>query len=117
MIFMGHIMTKQFISDVIPKTDIYKWGKNENILISAGTGSGKTTFIETSLYDVCSDFNNKILILSNRKSVERFRSRNGKEWADKSDEEICVAIIIKNVAEINAKNEWFDENTENTGDW
>lgn len=62
-----------YVSDLIGD-DYKKWNSNNprmrNILISAGTGTGKTTFILTKLLLYCAQENKKILFLSNRKALE-----------------------------------------------
>lgn len=62
-----------YVSDLIGD-EYKKWNSNNprmrNILISAGTGTGKTTFILTKLLLYCAQENKKILFLSNRKALE-----------------------------------------------
>ncbi|MGN0617566.1 MAG: DEAD/DEAH box helicase family protein [Ruminiclostridium sp.] len=62
-----------YVSDLIGD-DYKRWNSDNprmrNILISAGTGTGKTTFILTKLLLYCAQENKKILFLSNRKALE-----------------------------------------------
>lgn len=57
---------KIFISDIIPPEEINKWQPGERILITSGTGSGKSYFIQNAIYDKCKESNKKCLLLSNR---------------------------------------------------
>lgn len=62
-----------YVSDLIGD-EYKKWNSNNprmrNVLISAGTGTGKTTFILTKLLLYCAQENKRILFLSNRKALE-----------------------------------------------
>lgn len=67
------------ISEIISIEEIKKWKKNDNILIQAGTGMGKSYFIGNKLYQYCQDHNKKILFLVHRNSLRRqlsFDNRN-----------------------------------------
>ena len=57
---------KKYISDIITKEQISQWKSGDRILISAGTGSGKTNFILHDLYEHCKLKKKKILLLVNR---------------------------------------------------
>jgi hypothetical protein len=59
-------MPKQYISDVITNEEIAKWKQGNRILIHSQTGSCKSEFIKTKIYEYCKDNNKKILLLSNR---------------------------------------------------
>lgn len=54
------------VSDLIQLEEIKKWKQGEIILISAPTGSGKSTLIKTYLNGYARTHNQKILLLSNR---------------------------------------------------
>lgn len=75
-------MPKQYISDVITNEEIAKWKQGNRILIHSQTGSGKSEFIKTKLYDYCKDNNKKILLLSNRTLLKK---QNLADIKDKSD--------------------------------
>lgn len=67
------------ISEIISIEEIERWKKNDNILIQAGTGMGKSYFIGNKLYKYCKDNNKKILFLVHRNSLRRqlaFDNRN-----------------------------------------
>lgn len=60
----------QRVSDIIQAQDIEQWKHGDKILIRAGTGRGKTHFVKTVL-PCYADTNNRILFLSNRKSLNQ----------------------------------------------
>ena len=74
--------TKKYISQVITKQEIDKWKWGDKILISSGTGTGKTTFIRNQIYDKCKPKNKKILILSNRISLKEQIKKDTQEKSD-----------------------------------
>jgi len=59
-------MVKQYISQIVTQEEIEKWVRGDRILISSGTGSGKTTLILEKIYSYCKNNNLKILLLVNR---------------------------------------------------
>lgn len=59
-------MRKEYISDRISITEIEKWEKGDIIVITAPTGSGKSTFIMDKLYNNANKNDKTILLLSNR---------------------------------------------------
>ena len=70
---------KMKISEIISIGEIERWKKNDNIVIQAGTGMGKSYFIGNKLYRYCQDHNKKILFLVHRNSLRRqlaFDNRN-----------------------------------------
>lgn len=54
------------LSDVISKEEIIKWQPGDTVLISAGTGTGKSHFIKNSLYEAAKAAGDKILMLIHR---------------------------------------------------
>ena len=63
----------KYISEIISEKEIAKW-KNQNILITAPTGAGKSYFIKNKLYDYALANNKKILYLLPRlDTVLQFR--------------------------------------------
>lgn len=54
------------LSDVISKEEIIKWQPGDTVLISAGTGTGKSHFIKNSLYESAKAVGDKILMLIHR---------------------------------------------------
>ncbi len=82
-------MTRQYIADNIPSSEIIKWKPGNRILITSQTGSGKSQWIKDQLYQFCKDNNKRILLLSNRVVL---RNQNISEIGDnKSD-----IITLKN---------------------
>jgi hypothetical protein len=75
-------MPKQYISDVITNEEIAKWQNGNRILIHSQTGSGKSEFIKTKLYEYCKTNNKKILLLSNRILL---KNQNIVDIGDKTD--------------------------------
>ena len=62
---------KYYLSDYIKTNDIENWYNNKQMaVIQAPTGIGKSTLIKTVLYDICKEFNQKILILVNREKLK-----------------------------------------------
>jgi hypothetical protein len=60
------LILKKTVSDIIQITDIENWKNGDNILIHAPTGTGKSFFVQNSLYDYCKSNNKKMLYLTNR---------------------------------------------------
>jgi len=58
-------MTKQFVTNVIGKK-YFSWVKGDIILITAGTGTGKSTFVKNELSTYCKHEGKYILYLTNR---------------------------------------------------
>lgn len=85
--------TTKYISEIITTTDIASWDA-KNILISAGTGAGKSYFIKHKLWEYAKRHNRKILYLLPRiDTVEQFKKEI--ENDGKSD-----VITIKSYQEI-----------------
>lgn len=66
MCISNNFSTRQYVSDVITKEEVDKWKIQDKILITAGTGTGKTYFCKTILSNITRKSNKKILIVSNR---------------------------------------------------
>lgn len=60
----------QRVSDIIKAHDIEQWRIGDKILINARTGSGKTYFVKNKLIYYADNNKNRILFLSNRKSLQ-----------------------------------------------
>lgn len=58
--------TTKYISDIISHDEIKTWKQNEIILISSGTGTGKTYFISHTLNDTAMKDGKKVLLLEPR---------------------------------------------------
>ncbi len=62
------------ITDIIKDTDIETWTKGQPIIISAGTGAGKSYFIKNVLYKYAKERHGKILMLIHRRNcVNQFQ--------------------------------------------
>ena len=62
------------VTDIIKDTDIETWTTEQPIIISAGTGVGKSHFIKNVLYKYAKERHGKILILIHRKNcVHQFQ--------------------------------------------
>ena len=59
-------MRKNDIQKKITRKEIEEWSKNETIIITAGTGAGKSYFIKNDLYKYAKENNQKILFLIHR---------------------------------------------------
>lgn len=66
----GSETEKQRISDIINFDEISKWNSGDNIVITAGTGSGKSYFVKNVLYEYAKSHNQKILLLEHRKNCK-----------------------------------------------
>ena len=78
---MEKTKTIKYVSDLIG--DEYKsWTKEIIILIQAGTGTGKTSFVKTSLLQHCNQNNKKILYLANRLAL-KLQTQNDIETENK----------------------------------
>ena len=72
------------LSDIISKEEIIKWQPGDTVLISAGTGTGKSYFIKNSLYETAKAAGDKILMLIHRiNCVNQFKEEI--QTDDKSD--------------------------------
>lgn len=67
------------VSDVIKGKEIEKWQQGYRILISAGTGTGKTYFVKRVLTEHANTFGNKILLLVNRTPLQEQIQNNLQE--------------------------------------
>lgn len=62
------------ISDIITEKDIQTWTPERPVIISAGTGSGKSYFVKNILYKHAKEHNQIILMLIHRRAcVDQFR--------------------------------------------
>ena len=81
---------KQYISNIIPSSEIIKWKPGDRILITSQTGSGKSQWVKDQLYQYCKDNGKRILLLSNR-SILRDQNKTEIETDNKQD-----IITLKN---------------------
>jgi len=58
---------QKYISDLISREDVSKWTPQQPVFIEAGTGRGKTTFINSILSDYASSIDRRVLLLENRR--------------------------------------------------
>lgn len=72
----------QRVTDIITTKDIKNWTLKDIIIISAGTGTGKSHFVKNTLYQYAKEHNKRILFLIHRSNcVSQFQSeieRDGK---------------------------------------
>lgn len=61
---------KQYIQNII-KDKFKSWKQGDNILISAGTGRGKTHFIKDTLCEYAHENNQKIIYITNRDYLKK----------------------------------------------
>lgn len=61
-----NITNKKTVTDIITINDIKRWTPRDIVIISAGTGTGKSYFIKNSLYQYAKENNKKILFLIHR---------------------------------------------------
>ena len=77
-----NITNKKTVTDIITINDIKRWTTRDIVIISAGTGTGKSYFIKNSLYQYAKENNKKILFLIHRTNcTSQFQSeieRDGK---------------------------------------
>ncbi|QNU67475.1 DEAD/DEAH box helicase family protein [Ruminiclostridium herbifermentans] len=59
------------VSDIIPLSEVEKWNTEDIVLINAGTGQGKTTFVKDILIEYCKENNKSILFLVNRIALKK----------------------------------------------
>ena len=73
MIVLANGKQRQRVTDIIHINDIESWSSKDIIIISAGTGAGKSYFIKNSLYEYAKLMNKKILFLIHRRNcVDQF---------------------------------------------
>lgn len=71
---MANIKQKVRVTDIIKEEDVRSWKQGSNILISAGTGVGKSYFCKHTLYQLANETGGKILMLIHRSNcVEQFK--------------------------------------------
>lgn len=74
MIVLANGKQKIRVTDIIKEEDVISWEPGSNILISAGTGVGKSYFCKNTLYRLAKDSGGKILMLIHRSNcVEQFK--------------------------------------------
>lgn len=62
--------SKKTVTDIISKNDIINWSLNDIVIISAGTGTGKSHFIKSTLYQYAKENDRKILFLIHRSNCK-----------------------------------------------
>lgn len=90
-------MAKQFLTNIIGE-DYRNWKKGETVLITAGTGAGKTSFVKNKLNLFCCCRDEKILFLSNRTNLRK-QTENDVEALARIN---FNQITIKNYQEVEA---------------
>lgn len=59
------------VSDIIPLSEVEKWKADDIVLVNAGTGQGKTTFVKEVLIEYCKQNDKTILFLVNRIALKK----------------------------------------------
>lgn len=106
-------MMKQFNSNtklgqVITKEDIANW--NGDTIFNAGTATGKTTFVLTNLSEYCTETNQTILFVCNRKVLADEVKKDIKKKNIKNVDVITYQTIeanIKNKREMSLDYDWI----------
>lgn len=94
----------KYISELITEKEIDEWKANgyKNIFLDAGTGTGKSYFCKTTLYDYAKKRNEKILLLLPRRdTVQQFR--NELDTEKKTD---VITVETYQSKEIRQLNKW-----------
>lgn len=90
------------IAQLISDKEIQSWKDNDNILIEAGTGRGKTYFIQTKLSKYAREYNKKILFLVHRLSLfEQF-------LFDITNKGVTQTIEVRTYQSIEHQKEYLD---------
>lgn len=95
-------MEPKYISDIIGFEDIATWKNGERILITAGTGTGKSYFVRTSLFHFAKKRRKKILWLTNR-SILREQVRS---YLTEEQEEVITVMNYQAVQERVTRTGW-----------
>ena len=103
-------MTRQYIADIIPSSEIIKWKPGDRILITSQTGSGKSQWVKDHLYNYCKDSGKKILLLSNR-SILRDQNKTEIEAENKQD-----VITLRNYQSLEKMVEEYEHTVESLFD-
>lgn len=80
-----------YVSQKIKEEDIKKWAKDKIVFIRAGTGSGKTNFLKTTLLQYCIKNGKTLLYLANRTALlqqTEYDIKNEREM--QSFEDTCI---------------------------
>lgn len=90
-------MSKKYIKNVI-KDEYLKWNKGDLILITAGTGTGKSTFVKEELNTYCIKNKKNILYLTNRDTLkEQVKKDVGKCSVTVLNYQKVEAFILNNI--------------------
>lgn len=69
----------QRVKDIIPLSKVKTWSTEDIVLINAGTGKGKTTFVKDILLEFCKENNKTILFLVNRTALREQTNKDIKK--------------------------------------
>ena len=97
------IMTRQYISDIISLDEVKKWKPGNRILIRSQTGSGKSEFLKTVLYDYAKSIDKQILLMSNRillKKQNEFDLQDKQDFITLENYQSFESKILKGVNDI-----------------
>lgn len=93
------------ITDIIQTKDISSWTAERPVIISAGTGSGKSYFIKNTLYEYAKARGQKILMLIHRKAcVDQFRQ----ELVDAGKQDVVTVETYQKIEYRELKEENID---------
>ena len=68
---------KQYVSDILTEADIDSWKPSELVLITAGTGQGKTYFVHNVLIPYAKRHGQKVIMLVNRTALKEQLQNSG----------------------------------------
>lgn len=98
-------MTKRYISDIVTEEEIRTWKIGQRYLIKSGTGSGKSYFIRSNLYNYCKAKGFRILLFSNRNIL---KNQNLVEIGDEKSDTITAVNYQYVESQISNNNQTLD---------
>ena len=92
----------KYINQSIDEKEIKKWNHGERVLITAGTGAGKSYFVRTVLFKYAKRRYKKILWLTNRTILRE----QVKGYLTQEQEEVIDVINYQNIQEKLSQTGW-----------